>query len=477
MMRTFLLASDSRLEKFFRPSSEVAYHQFMKSYFLILITVSLLSTLSQASNKSEKLSSSELSALKAGASKGDAKSQLEYGKAIRATNREEAANWIQKAADQGSGEAWYWLGYAGLGKEQPIVYYEKAAETGYAEAYGPLFDELLFRAGSSADIAKAKKFADLARKTKIKVGYDSGKTFQTIDRCFEAGSPVIPKEDQPTPEEKKSFRASKVECFQYQHGIDAEKDSQLYRKCLLSNDEVDNNSLAEIYANGWRVKRNAKLAIALVCHGSNVPAELTGMVETLYTSKDEESLEQPFTFCDHVTSGMNGGFCAAEKEKIASKLRDGETASLTEKWTKPQKAAFQTLQKRAEEFFVERASSEQDMSGSARAQIAIDEEARLRSELLGSVKSFESGHLPQDRDFATTDKELNEIYSKLMRSNQHELFGTVTKENIKVTQRKWIKYRDAFVKFATLKYPKISSDIWKTWLTRQRIDQLKENLG
>ena len=45
----------------------------------------------------------------------------------------------------------------GLGKEKPLYYYEKAAEKGYPESFDLLFDELLFRAGASADVVKAKK--------------------------------------------------------------------------------------------------------------------------------------------------------------------------------------------------------------------------------------------------------------------------------------------------------------------------------
>jgi TPR repeat protein len=51
------------------------------------------------------------------AEKGDAKSQLEYGKAIKVESKAEAFKWIKKAAVQKLGEAWYWLGYAGIGKK------------------------------------------------------------------------------------------------------------------------------------------------------------------------------------------------------------------------------------------------------------------------------------------------------------------------------------------------------------------------
>lgn len=424
-------------------------------------------------SKSAKLNQKDLSALKVSAEKGDAKAQLEYGKALKETSREEARIWIRKAADQGLAEAWFWLGYAGLGKEKEVFYYEKAAEGGYPEAYTYLLDHLLFRAGASADVDKAKKFADLARKRHIEI-YDAAKKFETIDHCYEAGLPTIPVLDLPMPEEKNSFSSSKIDCSSYQFGLGASQDWNKYRKCLLSEPEVDNNAIAEIYANGWGVKRNAKLAIALVCHGGQVPAELEGMVDTLYHTKDQDHLQREFTFCDHVTSGMNSGFCASQAEAIASKKRDLEVAGLTQDWTEDQKAAFRALRKVAYAFFSEHAGSEQDMSGTARAQISIDEEAKLRNELLASLKSFDAGLLPKEDDFVKADKELNDLYSRIMKKEKIYDFGTITKEGIKATQRKWIKYRDAWVRFAVLRYRNTSPDLWRTWITRQRIGQLKE---
>jgi TPR repeat protein/uncharacterized protein YecT (DUF1311 family) len=459
----------------------------MKNFSIaVLIGLSIISNLSQSDQNTKQTNPTrqDISALREAAERGDAKAQLEYGKAINEKARyqdpnfrtqiEEARNWIQKAANQGLGEAWFWLGYAGIGKkESETFYYEKAAENGYTEAFGYLFDRLLFRAGSAADVAKAKKFGDLARKQNVKLDWTA---FETIDRCFEAGAPSIPESDQPSFEEKKYFQESKTDCLLLQTGIAAPQDWNKYRKCLLSQteDDYDNNSIAEIYANGWGVKRNAKLALALVCHGSSVPAELKAMVNTLYSTKDQDRLQTKFTFCDHVTSGMNGGFCAARAEKIASQKRDDELSGLIPKWTEAQQSSFRSLRKIADDYFREHALSELDMSGTARAQIAIDETATLREELLRSIKSFEAGHLPKESDFARADKDLNEVYSNIMKKDKIDHFGTVTKKGVKDTQRKWVKYRDAWVKFAGLKYPNTAPEIWKTWLTKKRIWQLNE---
>ncbi|MBP9682771.1 MAG: DUF1311 domain-containing protein [Bacteriovorax sp.] len=63
---------------------------------------------------------------------------------------------------------------------------------------------------------------------------------------------------------------------------------------------------------------------------------------------------------------------------------------------------------------------------------------------------------------------MNDTYSSFINKG-HVDDPVVTKDGIQATQRKWFKYRDAWGKFAGLRYPSTSSEIWKTWLTKQRI--------
>lgn len=114
------------------------------------------------------------------------------------------------------------------------------------------------------------------------------------------------------------------------------------------------------------------------------------------------------------------------------------------------------------------------MSGTARAQIAISEEASLNDKFLKDIKMFESEQMPKDSDFAKADKTLNTLYSQLMKQPDVDQYGAVTKEGIKATQRTWIKYRDAWIKFVEVKYPNHPSNAWKAWLTKQRIAQLND---
>lgn len=413
----------------------------------------------------------DFAALKSAAEQGDARAQLEYGKTLTAKSRDQARVWIQKAADQGLAEAWFWLGYAGVGTENDLFYYEKAAQKGYPDAFRYVLDGLLFRARTRANVARAKQFADLARQQNIEF---AAEMLETVDRCYEAGAPHVPPADRPPLDRRKVFRAADTDCADILTGAaGAAEDWSRYRHCLLSQDDVDNNSLAELYANGWGVKRNAKLAIALVCHGSDVPAELAGMVDTLYSTRDQDRLQRPFTFCDHATSGMSGGYCAARRAAVVEKASDAEIAHIVANWTEPQKRAFRILRTAANDYYSSRATLEQDMSGTARAQIAIAEETAQRNAFLNTIKTLESGLLPKGADLRSADAALNQMYVKVM-SPRHLLdHGTVTQAGIRATQRKWLRYRDAWVAFAKLRYPGTAPDVWMTWLSEQRTEQLK----
>jgi uncharacterized protein YecT (DUF1311 family) len=449
-----------------------------RALFPLLVVAALTAPGQARSDDSSAPSKKELDALRTAAKRGDPQAQLDYAKAVweKSSAQDESRLWAKKAADQGLAEAWFWLGQL-ASDETAMGYYEKAAEKGCEKAFWELFQRTLFGPdpGSGADVKRAKKYADLARKLHVPLDHDM---LQTVDRCHEAGVPRIPAADQPTREEVAAFRRMKAGCRPYRTGIGARRDWAKCRKCLLSGEFVDRNSLAEIYANGWGVKRNPKLAIALVCHGSGVQAELEGMVESLDASEDQAKLEKPFTYCDHATSGSNVGMCAGQAEEIASARRRAVMRQVAEKWSAREKTLFEALQKAAEAFFTERSTGELDMSGTMRSEIAINEESELRRELMKRVRELESGKLPSDADFKRADAELNQVYVKVMklpslRTSDPDSPGKVTSSGIRATQRKWLPYRDAWARFGVARYPNVPEAAWKTWVTQQRIEQLK----
>jgi uncharacterized protein YecT (DUF1311 family) len=368
------------------------------------------------------------------------------------------------------------LGYAGLGKEKPVFYYKKAAENGFEKAFSPLEDDLLFRAGASADTNEAKKYADLARHLNLKIDSGWGNAFATIDRCYEAGAPEIPVADHPTGEERNKFLSAKTDCAIFLDEPTGKRNWKDYRKCRISEEPVNNNAIAEIYANGWGVDRNSKLALALACHGSSVPAELYSIVDFLYTTKNQKRIEPEFKFCEHVTSGMNSGMCAFEQAQSMTRKREREFARLTSGWTGQQKMAFGFLRNTADAYILEHANSELDLSGSMRGAISIDEQVTFAEDFLKLVKESEVKHFPKNAPFKKTNQELNSLYAKVMMRKFDDYAGGITNEGIKATQRKWIAYRDAWVAFAKARYPRTAPNVWKTKITKERIVILEKLL-
>lgn len=97
--------------------------------------------------------------------------------------------------------------------------------------------------------------------------------------------------------------------------------------------------------------------------------------------------------------------------------------------------------------------------------------------MLASLDQFEQGDVPKfaPADAAKADAEMKEKYEQCLTRK----FGpnkTVTAEGIKEAQQAWLPYRDAWVKFGTTKYPKVSATAWRTWITQQRTAVLQKNL-
>ena len=276
--------------------------------FEVLTCIFLLLAMGpHANSQTPSSGANTLESLKTRAAAGAAQDQLDYAKALKDIDPKESRVWAQKAADQNLAEAWYWLGYTS--NEGRFSNYKKAAELGYADAYEPIFDELLFRAAKQADVVEAKHFADLAISQHISLGYSGDIELETINRCYEAGEASIPVQDQIKAEEIQKFSTKKCQIFRAKK----KRDLTSYASCILSQQPSDNNHIAELYANGWGVKRNAMLAIAFACHGSQVPAELQDIVKELYEGRGNIELEDEFTFCSHATSKINQRRCSLEE--------------------------------------------------------------------------------------------------------------------------------------------------------------------
>jgi uncharacterized protein YecT (DUF1311 family) len=236
--------------------------------------------------------------------------------------------------------------------------------------------------------------------------------------------------------------------------------------------------LSVLYANGEGVKRSLPLAIRFACEQGWAPAEFEGRVRHLESLQDKPAAPgNEFRFCDDMTSGAMEGFCAAYDKELTDQLRAGGLRTLSTNWPQQQNA-LNALVQAEQAYSTAHGNGEINASGTLRVAEEIGTEQKLRDEFLAALRWFEKGDLPHGsaKEFVAADARLNELYRKLLASaeaHQSE-FGAVQPEGIRTAERAWLKYRDAWVAFAKLRYPSVSAESWLTLLTDNRIRILKD---
>lgn len=250
------------------------------------------------------------------------------------------------------------------------------------------------------------------------------------------------------------------------------------RYCALASN--DTSVLMMLYANGFGVTRDADLAIQYACASGGALAEMEERVMHLARRTTEQSGER-FDQCDDITSGFMGGVCASIADDQAGRIRTAFLARARKTMSAPQQAAFDALLTAANAFAASRGTVETDMSGTLRAAMAISATAREQEWLREHVAAFEKGqvNLPDLVQFGAADAELNRAYQHVMQAAatdpehpQRLSWSTVEKPGVRATQRAWLAYRDAWVRFAALRYPAIDPAALKSALTQWRSKQL-----
>ncbi len=103
----------------------------------------------------------------------------------------------------------------------------------------------------------------------------------------------------------------------------------------------------------------------------------------------------------------------------------------------------------------------------------IDEEDGVRNNFLEALKSFERGALPKASATEATDadKALNGEYRKAIADAEKNKsgYGAVQPEGIQDAERAWLKYRDAWIAFAKLRYTSVSESAWLKLLSDDRV--------
>ena len=283
-----------------------------------------------------------------------------------------------------------------------------------------------------------------------------------------------PAADRPDAATAKALEGCDSEALYY--GIGMAADPVKARQCAFLEAETDENDtpfsgeamLMVIYASGVGAERDLDVATHLACRTSWAPAEAHGRVLRLAGAKKEGWTGTDFHYCDEATSGYIGGWCAAHDARISGAKRNAALAALTAGWSAAEKAALAKLQSAHDAYADAHAEGEIDASGTLRGAFWTWAKERRDDELLAVLQRVESGLGPDNKaDFKAADAALNAAYRTRM-GGSFEWAGTVTPEGIRGAQRVWLRYRDAFLAFAAVKWPNVPQGALAAWLTEQR---------
>jgi uncharacterized protein YecT (DUF1311 family) len=249
------------------------------------------------------------------------------------------------------------------------------------------------------------------------------------------------------------------------------------RACAVADN--DDDVMAMLYANGLGVPRNLDIATQYACRAGGALMEMKYRIAHLQELRTAPAARR-YDQCDDATSGYLMGFCATYAEQRADKVANAYLERLRRQLPSTQVAAFDQLVA-ATQAFAKARGTEMDEQGTIAAarmvQAVSTEKEWLREHLLafekGNVKLAAPAQLP------TADAELNRAYKAVMATpstdkDKPDAVGdsSVTKADVRAAQRLWLKYRDAWVRFAALRYPAMPADALKATLTQWRAAQL-----
>jgi hypothetical protein len=286
-----------------------------------------------------------------------------------------------------------------------------------------------------------------------------------------------PAADRPDARTAAALRGCDAEALYY--GIGVRRDPERARLCAFTQAPGDPSlepfagraMLMIVYANGVGARRDLDVALHLACGIRGAAAnEFDARIGHLARLRTSRRAGRDFHYCDDITSGLAGGLCAGHRSAIARPQREGRLRALLAGWTPAERRAFEPL-RRAHEAFVE-ASATGDLERSGTAAVALEVQIRegLRDEFVDMLQRLSSGREPRftPAQLRTEDLQLNQAYrSRLSDERQFDGVG-ISPESIQEAQRAWLRYRDAFLAFAAVKFPRVPRDSLAAWITRNR---------
>lgn len=248
----------------------------------------------------------------------------------------------------------------------------------------------------------------------------------------------------------------------------------------------NNSVLLMMYFNGFGVEASRDRALFYACkdyNPENVDGSLTRATDVLLYEKDRKT---ELDICDLETQQIWLNYCAIWRQ-AGKKIKFNNRLDKIQSGLSPtQKTVFSQLREATTNYAIARQSEEGERSegGSGQVVFASDAGQKERDQLIADYEQFERGEMlnfSQDY-FGELDQRLNQIYKEIMRtapvdSNDPSRGGMISKKTLKSAERAWLVYRDSWVEFARVRYPKLPDYALKARLTERRIQILEDFAG
>jgi uncharacterized protein YecT (DUF1311 family) len=174
------------------------------------------------------------------------------------------------------------------------------------------------------------------------------------------------------------------------------------------------------------------------------------------------------------------GFGCAERDLAIEKVRFAAVRKSVEGRSPEERIAYNVLIVSLSEFLDSHIANEACRGGTNCGMINENEKALVNYDFLAMAEGFIKDGFPSftTDDLAREDAALNVAYQKVLSSlpegcqSSDRTSECVSQTDLRDTERAWIRYRDAWVTFGTLRWPQVTSTSILTYLTRQRTKQL-----
>ena len=292
----------------------------------------------------------------------------------------------------------------------------------------------------------------------------------TLKMCAQVKNVPLPVGDRPTAAEAKAMADCVSEDLYY--GFEKEPDYVAARKCAyLEMDRGKNRPFAGktilmmVYANGNGVPRNWDVATKLGCEVPGSPGDVAGRVHELARLRTVTWAKVKFSICDHAAANYMYEQCAILDYRFDYPERKKTLDSFAANFTAAQKKAYQDMRDAATAYFMVEAAKGIDL----RASFEVHEKAFLERGLITNMRKLEQGDLPKysKEEAAKAQKEMQAAYA-LALAQKPGKSRNVTPEGLKETQKAWLAYREAWIRFGKARYHNVDETSWNGWLDDRR---------